>query len=355
MRNMKRLLLFLFLISLCIFQVPSQLLFAGSDAQFRIEILAYCGNDHKEVGEQCDGSDLGGQDCVIRGFGGGSLSCNASCSFDATACTSDHEIVAGGGGGSYSGGTVLSTSVSSIFIEGYAYPSSKVFILKDGQQASSTISDAYGRFKVTLTDITAGNYRFGVYALDQTGVKSSVFTFPAFITLGALTKVSGIFIAPTIVLDKNTVSLGESLTVSGQSMPESTVTISFYADVGFFRQIKTDATGRYSYTVNTSTFASKEYLVKAKATFGQESSSFSQAVTFSVGAKGVPVPPVSVKVLKGDVNNDGRVNLIDFSIAAYWYKKPLSKQFKAVEQERLNGDEKIDLKDFSIMAYYWTG
>jgi len=234
----------------------------------------------------------------------------------------------------------------------------KVFILKDGQQTSTTTSDAQGRFKVTITDITAGNYSFGVYAEDRSGIKSSVFTFPAFITLGALTKVSGIFITPTITLDKTSVSSGENLTVFGQSLPDSTVTISFYADVGFFRQIKTDAMGQYSYTVNTKTFASKDYLVKAKATLGEESSSFSQAVLFSVRAKGVPVSPVPVvpvKIIKGDVNNDGSVNLIDFSIAAYWYKKPLSKQFKAVEQERLNGDGKIDLKDFSIMAYYWTG
>ncbi len=354
MRNIKRLLLFLFLISLCIFQVPSQILFAGSDAQFRIEILAYCGNDHKEVGEQCDGSDLGGQDCAIRGFGGGSLSCNASCFFDTTACAAD-TVIAEGGGGAGGGGAVLSTSVSSIFIEGYAYPSSKVVVLKDGQQASSTTSDEHGNFKVTITDITAGNYSFGVYAEDLTGVKSSVFTFPAFITLGALTKVSGIFIAPTIVLDKTTVLAGENLTVSGQSIPESTITISFYSDVGFFRQMKVDKAGRYSYTFNTSMLASEDHVVKSKSTLGQESSSFSQGVAFSVRSKGLPAPPIVKKILRGDVNKDGRVNLIDFSVAAYWYRKTLSEPFKVIEKDYLNGDGKIDLKDFSIMAYYWTG
>jgi hypothetical protein len=46
---------------------------------------------------------------------------------------------------------------------------------------------------------------------------------------------------------------------------------------------------------------------------------------------------------------------VDFSIAAYWYKRTLSADFKKIEKERLNGDGKIDLTDFSIMAYYWSG
>jgi hypothetical protein len=61
------------------------------------------------------------------------------------------------------------------------------------------------------------------------------------------------------------------------------------------------------------------------------------------------------KFLKGDLNKDGRVNLLDFSIGAFWYKTTLSTSFKEVERERLNGDGKMDLLDFSIMAFYWTG
>ncbi len=59
--------------------------------------------------------------------------------------------------------------------------------------------------------------------------------------------------------------------------------------------------------------------------------------------------------MRGDLNGDGRVNLIDFSIAAYWYHRPLSQSFIKIEASSLNGDGKLDLIDFSIMAYYWTG
>ena len=47
-----------------------------------------CGNDVIDPGETCDGSDLGGADCVSQGFDGGTLGCAADCSaLDESACT----------------------------------------------------------------------------------------------------------------------------------------------------------------------------------------------------------------------------------------------------------------------------
>ena len=50
------------------------------------------------------------------------------------------------------------------------------------------------------------------------------------------------------------------------------------------------------------------------------------------------------------MNKDSRVNLVDFSIAAYWYKRSTPPP-----SADLNGDGKVDLVDFSILAFYWTG
>ena len=47
-----------------------------------------CGNGAVETGESCDGADLAGQSCVTRGFGGGTLGCSATCTFDTSGCTS---------------------------------------------------------------------------------------------------------------------------------------------------------------------------------------------------------------------------------------------------------------------------
>jgi hypothetical protein len=46
-----------------------------------------CGNGSREIGEACDGSDLGGQTCASRGFSGGTLGCNANCTFDESGCS----------------------------------------------------------------------------------------------------------------------------------------------------------------------------------------------------------------------------------------------------------------------------
>ena len=47
---------------------------------------AECGNDALEDGEDCDGADLGGEDCLSLGYDEGTLSCAAGCTFDESAC-----------------------------------------------------------------------------------------------------------------------------------------------------------------------------------------------------------------------------------------------------------------------------
>jgi hypothetical protein len=56
-----------------------------------------------------------------------------------------------------------------------------------------------------------------------------------------------------------------------------------------------------------------------------------------------------------DFNGDCRVNIVDFSIVAFWYKRNLTDSFKVREKEHLNGDGVVSLVDFSIMAFHWTG
>lgn len=48
---------------------------------------ASCGNGEIDIGEACDGDELGGQTCTDLGFVGGELSCNDDCMLDATNCS----------------------------------------------------------------------------------------------------------------------------------------------------------------------------------------------------------------------------------------------------------------------------
>jgi hypothetical protein len=100
-------------------------------------------------------------------------------------------------------------------------------------------------------------------------------------------------------------------------------------------------------------------------TFGQHSATVVQyvhndvsleanPVVFTVSSKSVlrassTLPNSSVDP-KCDLNNDGYVNLKDFSIMSYWYaRNPFPRKVD------LNSDSLLTLFDFSILAYCWTG
>lgn len=95
---------------------------------------------------------------------------------------------------------------------------------------------------------------------------------------------------------------------------------------------------------------------------GSESSGSSNSNSGGGGGGGggggsfVPPPPAdknaSVDKAHGDINGDGKVSLADFSILAYWFKRPLTEQALSSGVD-LNHDGKVTLADFSIMAYYW--
>ncbi|HBZ36322.1 MAG TPA: hypothetical protein DEO26_01140, partial [Candidatus Veblenbacteria bacterium] len=75
----------------------------------------------------------------------------------------------------------------------------------------------------------------------------------------------------------------------------------------------------------------------------------SKVVTFVVADSNI-TQPIPHDITKADLNDDGRVNIVDFSIAAYWYKR-----LSPPASVDLNTDGKVDIVDFSIMAYNWTG
>jgi hypothetical protein len=68
-----------------------------------------CGNNKKEVGEVCDGTDLNHMTCqtaMLGMFTGGKLACKADCSgFDTKGCTNGGGGAGGKGGSGNNGGT----------------------------------------------------------------------------------------------------------------------------------------------------------------------------------------------------------------------------------------------------------
>lgn len=81
------------------------------------DCAAVCGNNLREGTEQCDGTDLASQTCVLKGFASGTLKCSATCTFDTSSCVAKTITTTtssgGGGGGSNKGATDVTPLVTS--------------------------------------------------------------------------------------------------------------------------------------------------------------------------------------------------------------------------------------------------
>lgn len=312
-------------------------------------VVPGCGDGIIGSGEQCDGANLDGATCGSRGFAGGTLSCSSICTFETSACSLSAPVQQSGSGGGGGGGG-FTPMITSVIFSGRAYPLSKVTILKDGQIALTTIAGPDSNFSSTISGLSTGNYSFAVYGEDKNNIRSTPFTFPVYITSGATTNIGGIFIAPTISTDKSEVHRGDSIAIFGQSAPSSEVTVNINSDNEFFVKQKADTDGTYLINFDTANLENGQHLAKSKASLDNDISSFGNAVGFIVGSKNVSIKNRDKDKRKEDLDNDGRVDLIDFSIEAYWYKRANPPAFAD-----LNGDGKVDLIDLSIMAYSWTG
>jgi len=335
--------------------------FAAGSATVNATIkITVCGNNIKEAGEQCDGTDLGGASCVSQGFSGGMLMCRPSCEFDATNCTTGNGGGGGGGnsagGGGGGGGGGVSSYVppqTTVNFSGRAYPGSTVTLLKDAQLVVTTDAGPDANFQINLSGLSGGSYIFSVYSEDDKGNRSSLLTFPISVTQGAATSISGIFIAPTIAVDKSEVKRGDTIAIFGQSVPQADIIISVGSSQEVFANTKSDKNGIYLHDFDTAVLDYGDHIAKAKAgAADQLISGFSAAVGFKVSEQNVAkeVTQKTAQEKKVDVDGDAKVNLVDFSIEAYWYKRA-----SPPASVDLNGDGKVDLVDFSIMAYYWTG
>lgn len=258
----------------------------------------------------------------------------------------------GGGGGGGGGGV---SSPTGITFSGRAYPLSRVTILKNGQAAVTTIAGPDAKFNVSLANLSTGNYTFSVYGEDSDGRRSESFTFPVYVTSGASTNVSGIFIAPTIAVDKSQVRRGDNIAIFGQSTPSGEITIEVNSDTTHFVKTTADGNGVYLFNFDSTPLEIGQHLAKSKAAIVGEVSVFGRPVVFAVGNKNITPKEDQKCPLKADLNRDCRVNLVDFSIAAFWYKRSSSTAFRLLEKDYLSGDGQVDLRDFSIMAYHWTG
>lgn len=336
-----------------VFFVYGKKIVYSSDSVVTTVKISVCGNGIKEGGEDCDNNDFGGLACSNYGFNTGNLSCDVACDILTSSCSTttpppNNDGGSGGGGG---GANPPPQPVTGINVSGRAYPLSRITVLKDGQIAANTIAGPDANFSVQLTGLSAGSYNLTVYGLDNQNRQSSLFNFTVFVNIGSLTTISGIFISPTIAVDKNEVKKGDNIAIFGQTVPQAAVTVKVNSEQEFFEQTMADNNGVYLLNYDTTPLEKGNHLTSSKSAQSGSISNFGKTVAFAVGNKNIgQTLGVGCSDFRGDINCDVKVNLVDFSIAAYWYKRS-----NPPANVDINNDGVVNLIDFSIMAYNWTG
>ncbi len=274
---------------------------------------------------------------------------------------------AGGGGGGGAGGAaaidpgLTIAPVTSVSFSGKAYPSRVVKLLRDGELVASTISGKNANFQISLQGLTPGNHLFSIYSEDSSNRRSAVLPFNLFVAQGAIIQLSGIFIPPTVEINKTDFALGEVVSIFGQTTPESQVSIVVHSEKELFLKTEANSNGIYSYSLDTALLEVGGHELKTRASSNDEVSDYSRALNFNISkdtknatSSEAIKPPTSIEMKKkSDINSDAKVNLIDFSIAAFWYKKTATNE--DAKKVDLNNDGVVNLIDFSILAFYWTG
>lgn len=336
--------------------------------------ISVCGNNLVDIGEDCDSpGETGAYSTTIAG-----RQCDVDCSFgpycgdgilqishseecddgnndsgDFCSATCTIEPAGSGGGGSSGGGTASGGGSNDelgdtqINVTGRAYPSETLNILLDGSEVGTVRSSSDGYFDFA-TDANPGTVSMGFWSLDKNNNRSITFNTTFDVTQGAVTNISGILLPPTLVVEDATINPGDTLVLSGQAIPEADIEVHFN-DSDTVVPAVADSKGEWALSYSTESMSAAEYTIRARYLLKNGSfttnSSFSSALQLFLGVDGEPTTP-------SDLNRDGSVGLIDFSILLFWWQTNGGDSDPPAD---INGNGNVGLEDFSILLFNWTG
>jgi hypothetical protein len=230
---------------------------------------------------------------------------------------------------------------------GLAAPGGAVTLTRNGTAVAEATADDVASFAVVASDPSAGQYEFVVGGKDGDRRALTSVSFSLNLTAGTTTIVTGVFLGPSIALDKTAVTVGEAVSATGATAPGSSVTVTVTSEPKTYTALA-DNSGRWQVAIKGADVGEGLHTVKARAIAnGSTVSAFSVSLSFSVSA--APMPAPSFK--SSDINQDSNVNLIDFSIMLFYWQQ----RQPANARVDINGDGIVNIVDFSILLYEWTG
>lgn len=251
-----------------------------------------------------------------------------------------------GGVGLFPGGSSV-LYLSSVTLAGWAAPGSTVHILKDGTAKSTGRAGGDGAFESTVSNLERGAYTFLAYAVDSKERRSSSFSTTLSLSSGTNNTVSDIVVPPTIELSTRLIDVGDGVTLSGESVPRSTIELLLTPKISrtVSKKLTTNAgeDGAWELIIGAQDLSRGTYSIRARTIrSSQAMSEFSETLILGVGEA------LSESTGSFDLNADEKVNLVDFSIMlSFWGTSEPTAD--------INADGAVNLADFSILLFNWTG
>jgi hypothetical protein len=255
-----------------------------------------------------------------------------------------------GGSGPFPNGSAVLFKAT-VAITGKAPANTTVTILRDGKQESTTQAGVDGSFSTQVTGLERGTYTFVAYATDALTKRTSNFSSTLTLTSGSANTISNVILSPTVNAVSDRVEIGADISLSGSSVPGTTIELtlrnasSSTAGAPRVFTASSSPSGAWEYTIPGAGIARGTYEIRAKSIGVSASSNASPATYVGVGEAPARVADTANR---SDINRDGRVNLVDFSIM-------LTNWGTDDADSDINEDGSINLADFSIMLFNWTG
>lgn len=272
-----------------------------------------------------------------------------------TSVGSDSGAGGPGGIGPIPGGVGI-LYLANVLLSGFTVPGSTVTVLRDGKLYGTTRSSGTGAFRTQINEMERGAYTFSLFVVDRGDRRSA--THAATITLGQGTSnvLGNLVIPPTLSIKETTVSPAGTILMEGEGPPGSTIeiyinkqkTTSKSASKKYTASSTVEAAGvaggMWKYAVSAGALGLGSYQIKARAiTESGFESGYSSLVFVGIGES--PNPDFASRA---DINRDGKVNLIDFSIMLTFWGSDEN------PDADINSDNTVNLADFSILLFNWT-
>jgi len=248
------------------------------------------------------------------------------------------------------GGASIISIPATVVFKGYAYPEALITFVRNGVIIGNTLAKKDGSFEKEI-GINSGISTFGTWVRDKFGFNSQTTDVSIALYGNTKTAITNIILSPTITANRSIFTQGEKLVIYGSATPKSTVRIfNNYSPGQTLPPVETGENGYWEYTLETLELQPGEYSLKANTqleTLGLLSP-FSSNLIFNIKKR---------ECYGSDFNNDGRINIKDFSILMFYWNKPLPqiKDRPVNSCVDIDNNGTVNLIDFSVMMYRWTG